>query len=116
MRQQQGTIAMNEMGVEQNKQEPLIYEISDEMLEIAVGTDDGTLGQLHSMAVHCCVFLPGCIARRPVSVRVNLAEGDAFHCYCGTCSPSLAAVNAVNTAGGSSASNLLLSVVQLNFT
>jgi hypothetical protein len=50
---------MNEMDVEQNKQEPLIYEISDEMLETAACTDDGTLGNFTQWLCTAVYFCPG---------------------------------------------------------
>jgi hypothetical protein len=50
---------MNELDVEQNKQEPLIYEISDEMLEIAACTDDGTLGNFTQWLCTAVYFCPG---------------------------------------------------------
>jgi hypothetical protein len=49
---------MNE-NVEQNIQEPLIYEISDEMLEIAAHTDDGNLGKFTQWLCTAVYFCPG---------------------------------------------------------
>ena len=50
---------MNEMTIEQNKEEPLIQEISDAMLEIAAATDDGRLGNFTQWACTAVYFCPG---------------------------------------------------------
>lgn len=53
------TNAMNEMTVGQNKEEPLIHEISDEMLEIAAGADDGRLSNFTQWVCTAVYFCPG---------------------------------------------------------
>jgi hypothetical protein len=51
--------AMNEMTIEQNKEEPLIQEISDAMLEIAAATDDGRLSNFTQWVCTALYFCPG---------------------------------------------------------
>jgi hypothetical protein len=58
---------MNEMIYDQNKEEPLTYEIPDEVLEIAACTN--CTGKLHPVDMHGCVFLPRRLAGTPQSWR-----------------------------------------------
>ena len=51
--------AMNEITIEQNKEEPLIQEISDAMLEIAAGTDDERLNTFTQWVCTAVYFCPG---------------------------------------------------------
>lgn len=53
------TSAMNEMIYDQNKEEPLTYEIPDEVLEIAACTNCETLGNFTQWICTAVYFCPG---------------------------------------------------------
>jgi hypothetical protein len=50
---------MNEMIYDQNKEEPLTYEIPDEVLEIAACTNCETLGNFTQWICTAVYFCPG---------------------------------------------------------